>query len=155
MPLDYSQPFPKRPRLQSFNYQGCYRYFITINTFKREEYFISSNIFNLAFSILQAASRDYDFTVWAYCFMPDHIHLLVEGNKDNSDLQKYIKIFKQKSGYIFKKEYGKRLWHTSYYDHILRREGDAPRITEYIINNPVRAGLVGSPDQYPFSGLFI
>jgi hypothetical protein len=45
-----------------------------------------------------------------------------------------------------------RLWQPQYYDHVLRDEEDTLRVARYIIVNPVRAGLVTSPRDYPFSG---
>jgi len=44
------------------------------------------------------------------------------------------------------------LWQKGYYEHVLRDEEDSKEIAFYIIANPVRAGLVQSPDDYPFSG---
>ena len=86
-----------------------------------------------------------------FCFMPDHLHLLL-GGKENSDLNVYMKAFKQASAYSFKKEFNEILWQRSYYEHILRREETVEDISRYILNNPVRAGLVEDFRQYPYSG---
>ena len=87
--------------------------------------------------------------------MPDHLHLLLSGKMEISDLQKAIKSFKQKSGYIFFDKYKKKLWHTSYYDHILRKDESITEIIKYILNNPVRKNLVASFKEYPFSGSLV
>lgn len=83
--------------------------------------------------------------------MPDHAHLLL-GGEDGSDLIRMIKQFKQLTGYRFKKGTGKNLWQKSYYDHILRKEEDVTKVVRYILENPVRKGLVKHPEEYPFSG---
>ena len=44
------------------------------------------------------------------------------------------------------------LWQDSYYDHVVRPEENLAGIACYIIQNPVRARLVASPLEYPFSG---
>ena len=44
------------------------------------------------------------------------------------------------------------LWQDSYYDRVVRAEEDLGGIARYIIENPVRAGLVKSPLEYPFVG---
>lgn len=44
------------------------------------------------------------------------------------------------------------LWHLSYYDHVLRQEEDLHAVATYIWGNQVRRGLVGSAEEYPFSG---
>ena len=45
-----------------------------------------------------------------------------------------------------------RLWQESFYDHVVRPEEDLSAIARYIIDNPVRAGIVKSPLDYPFAG---
>ncbi len=45
---------------------------------------------------------------------------------------------------------GRRVWQREYFDRILRSEEDVREKAEYIVNNPVRAGLVESQDQYPW-----
>ncbi len=47
---------------------------------------------------MRAASEN-EFDVIAYCFMPDHLHLLVEGKSDRSDGKPFIARAKQYSGY--------------------------------------------------------
>ena len=39
----------------------------------------------------------------------------------------------------------------SFYDRAVRKEEDLRKLAQYTINNPVRAGLVGSPKDYPYS----
>jgi len=50
---------------------------------------------------------------------------------------------------------GKRLWQRSYYDHIVRKVESLEEICEYILDNPVRKGLVKNCQEYPYSSLFI
>jgi hypothetical protein len=45
----------------------------------------------------------------------------------------------------------RRLLAEGFYDHALRKEEDIRVVAEYIINNPVRAGLVKEWRDYPFS----
>ena len=91
-------------------------------------------------------------SILAYCFMPDHLHLLVEGETTESDLQRFISSFKQKSGYAFSQTGSGHLWQKGYYDRILRTEETTLNVVRYILENPVRAGLVGRFDEYPYSG---
>ncbi|MDO8611500.1 MAG: hypothetical protein Q7R32_01595 [Dehalococcoidia bacterium] len=63
-----------------------------------------------------------------------------------------MKAFKQMSGYHHRRALGQRLWQKGYYDHVLRSGEDANAVAEYIFHNPVRAGLVESAAQHPFSG---
>lgn len=86
--------------------------------------------------------------------MPDHLHLLVIGEEDHSNLKKFVTLFKQKSGYWFRKNYNENLWHISYYDHVLRKEENLENVGLYILYNPVRKGLVSDYREYPFGWSF-
>jgi len=46
----------------------------------------------------------------------------------------------------------KRLWHTRFYEHIIRNEFDLRETIEYIAMNPVKRGYVSKPYFYPFTG---
>ena len=92
------------------------------------------------------------FANLAYCFMPDHVHLLVEGLKEASDLRRLVKLMKQGSGAAYAMRTGERLWQEGFYDRVLREEEDAKEVARYILNNPVRAGLVTTPREYPYLG---
>jgi REP element-mobilizing transposase RayT len=87
--------------------------------------------------------------------MPDHLHLLVVGEVDQSNLKKFISLFKQESGYWFKKNCTEDLWHSSYYDHTLRNDEDIEKVASYILQNPVRKGIVSDSREYSFSGSFV
>ncbi len=62
--------------------------------------------------------------------------------------------FKQRTGFAFRDANPPLLWQKSYYDHVIRREEDIAVVARYIIGNPVRARLVKSATEYPFSGSF-
>ena len=42
------------------------------------------------------------------------------------------------------------MWQPGFYDHRLRNEHDLQRQARYIIENPVRAGLAGYAEGYPY-----
>ena len=155
MGLDLGSPLPKRPRLKNFDYTGTYAYSITILTKDRIVRFKDSKVVGRLVSILTETARSEKFNVLAYCFMPDHLHLLVVGEVDQSNLKKFISLFKQKSGYWFKKNCTEDLWHSSYYDHTLRNDEDIEKVASYILQNPVRKGIVSDSREYSFSGSFV
>jgi len=154
MGLDPKEPYPKRPRLKSFDYIGIYAYFITILTKDHAIYFKEEEVVKGVIDILNETARLERFKILTYCFMPDHLHLLISGADDNSDLKKFISLFKQKSGYWYKKNYCTNLWHISYYDHVLRKEENMENVALYILENPLRKGLVSDFKEYPFSWSF-
>jgi REP element-mobilizing transposase RayT len=84
--------------------------------------------------------------------MPDHLHLLVEAQAETSHGLVYIKRAKQLSAYHFKRRFAARLWQRYGYEHVLRGDQDTLSVARYIIENPVRAGLVKRVEDYPFIG---
>lgn len=84
--------------------------------------------------------------------MPDHVHMTLAGNDSNSNTKKCIDMFKQKSGFWLSQNYSYIKWQKDYYDHILRSEENLNIHIKYILNNPVRAGLVEYWKKYQFKG---
>jgi REP element-mobilizing transposase RayT len=129
------------PRLDPAAYVGRGRYHLTIRAFPSSRPFAQEAILDQVRSqLLQTAAAE-GLAVLAYCFMPNHLHVLVESARDGSDVRHFVKAFKQQTGYAFKRETGGRLWQEGYFDRILRREEDTRGVVAYIWGNPVRAGL--------------
>jgi hypothetical protein len=84
--------------------------------------------------------------------MPDHLHILARGNNKSSRLTEFIRVFKQRTAFEVKKHTGEQLWQGSYFDRVLRRDEHAETVANYILNNPVEAGLASEGRDYRFSG---
>lgn len=76
--------------------------------------------------------------------MPDHVHALIAVPKGES-LPEAVRVWK---GYQTKK-LGIE-WQTGFFDHRLRSAESEQKKTDYIRMNPVRAGLVGKPEDWPY-----
>jgi len=97
--------YKKRVRLRDFDYKGCFRYFVTICTHNKEWLFKNDRLLvELLTDILREKLNGFGFKVWAYCFMPDHIHLLIEGKDNNSDMRRFISTYKQSTGFFIKRK---------------------------------------------------
>jgi putative transposase len=81
--------------------------------------------------VLRAAG-DQSFELTAYCFMPDHLHLLVEAQCQQSDCKDFIKRAKQYSGFHYKKQIGRPLWQRYSYERTLRVEDETLSVARYI-----------------------
>jgi putative transposase len=144
----------KRVRLKAFDYKGHFRYSTTLCTHNRAPLFKDPSTVIWLTGILKVKSEEYGFRVWAYCFMPDHLHLLIEGKSPDSDMKRFLSAFKQLSGFYYKKETGLPLWQINFYEHVLRNEENTISVAQYIFNNPVRKGLVADYRKYRFLGSF-
>ncbi len=145
--------FTGRPtRLRNVSYVGYGRYFLTFCTHHRQLHFSdAATVLQTLTHILRAAEQE-RFAVVAYCFMPDHLHLLVAGCSEQSDGRRFIKLAKQFSGYAYSRSHNETLWQRYAYEHVLRSEDQTLPVARYILENPIRAGLAVSPAEYPFSG---
>jgi len=141
--------------LPAFSYVGIYRYFLTFCTDQRAKRFTDSAVVELVTTQFVRAAGDERFAIIAACVMSDHVHLLVEGQDDDADLKKFIARAKQFSGFEFAKRDEGRLWQRYGYEHVLRDEENTRGVAAYILENPVRAGLAETVEDYPhfFSSL--
>ncbi len=144
----------KNIRLGSINYQGRRWYFVTICCQDRQPLFTSPARVQWLLKHLQEKSKQYAFSVHAYCLMPDHLHILTEGQTESSGLIRFVEAFKQKTGQLYHARTGRNLWQKKYYDHIVRRTSSVDAIAWYIWMNPVRKGFCKTPREFPYSGSF-
>ncbi len=139
-------------RLPGINYTGFAAYFLTSCTLDRRKAFTTQDFCDECERELFACSQEFGFTCIAYCFMPDHTHILAEATREDSSLSKYLAMWKQRTGFEWRKKSEWRLWQKGYWERVLRTEDDMLGIARYIVDNPVRAGLVLGVKDYPFSG---
>jgi putative transposase len=143
---------PKRTRLKTFDYLGPYRYFLTFCTAGRHRAFTNGATVDFVLAQIQRAAAERGSAIIAYCFMPDHVHLQVEGTGDDSDLRVFCRLSKQYSGFRYKQATARQLWQPSYYEHVLRDDEDTYSVVRYIVENPLIANLAQRADKYPFLG---
>jgi len=137
--------------MRAFDYLGAYAYSVTVNTANRSRPFEDERAVRDCLDVLTTACDRYAFSVHAYCFMPNHVHLLVEGD-EYSSLVAFMKNFKQLSSYRHRQRTGQALWQRSYYERVLRTDEDVSAVVDYIWDNPVQAGYVAFREEYRFSG---
>jgi putative transposase len=142
-----------RPRrIPDYAYTGIQRYFLTICTDNRAEFFRETAVVDAVVEQFLRRSREEEIAIIVYCVMPDHMHLLVDGESEDADLTRFVKLAKQRTGHAFKQKHRKRLWQKGYYEHVLRDEERTEEVVLYIIENPVRKGIVQNPMDYPHWG---
>ena len=139
-------------RLEGFNYVGRYRYFLTFCARDRLPVFRDPEVVEQTLAQFRRTSTLEQFAILAYCLMPDHAHLLAEGLSIESDLRRFAKMAKQRSGGLYARTHDRKLWQAGYYERVLREEDDVRALARYIVDNPIRGRLAEAPADYPFSG---
>jgi hypothetical protein len=73
-------------RLPPENYLGRLTYFVTICCDHRAPYLREETTAERVLSLLLECAASHSYRLHAYCLMPDHLHILVEGAHDRCDL---------------------------------------------------------------------
>lgn len=101
-------------------------------------------------------SRLDQWTILAAIAMPDHLHLLISPVEDrDASLTAFTKWFKR----WFNDAYWSRRsttwqWQEGCFDRLLRSDESVSEKWDYLRQNPVRAGLVKDPDDWPYQFVF-
>ena len=114
---------------------------VTICTKDRRPVFLNEEWANKTIEALKSGPFGKYTQCYAYCLMPDHLHLQISPRDGNlidliSGWKSYTANFLRKSGLKGS------CWQRGFYDHVLRKDEDVRTIAEYIINNPVRSKVV-------------
>jgi len=142
----------KKHRLPDAAYYGQRTVSITACTEHRKPFLVEPEIFAAMMATLREVTQKYRCLVPVYCFMPDHVHMLVQGRETTSRPKQAVDDFKGISGLWLEVNQPQYEWQEGYYDHILRSDDDWRRQAFYIFQNPVRKGLIIDPYEYPFTG---
>jgi putative transposase len=84
--------------------------------------------------------------------MPDHIHLFCSPHDGEAQFRKWIQFWRNDVTRKWPDVSQKPIWQRNFFDRQLRRGDVYHQKWEYVRNNPVRAGLVEQPDDWPFQG---
>jgi putative transposase len=86
-----------------------------------------------------------------FVVMPNHLHLLITV-PGGMTIEKAIQLIKGRFSYRLKKEFGYpgEVWQASFSEVRADTKESIAGYREYIAQNPVKAGLAESPEQYPY-----
>jgi putative DNA methylase len=84
--------------------------------------------------------------------MPNHVHVLIEMMGES--LSKIVHSWKSYTAHQANKLLGRNgvFWGPDYFDRYIRDEKHLNATVEYILRNPVMAGLVDDPEEWPWAG---
>ena len=131
-------------------YQGHISTAFTFCLEGRPLFFETTGIVGVFVESLTKVVQQQDFCA-VYCFMPDHMHLVLFGNTNEANSLRAVELFKQSTGYWLQRNYLRIKWQKGFMDRILR-ESELGPVVRYTLDNPVRRGLVSQWREYPFTG---
>jgi len=117
----------------------------------REEVFLSKGDPEAYLSLLHAYSRRFGIAIFAYCLMPNHVHLVVQPTSADGMPRALRAVHCQYAQRIHRmRAVNGHLWQGRYHSCAL----DAAHFLNairYVELNPVRARLIAKPQDYPWS----
>jgi putative transposase len=118
---------------------------------RRQQTFFSDADYAAYIGLMAEWCGKYAVDIWAYCLMPNHIHLIaVPSDKEGLRLAIGEAHRRYTRGINFSKGWRGHLWQERFFSFVMD-ERYLLACTRYIENNPVRAELAGRPEQWPWS----
>jgi len=113
--------------------------------------FLDDNDYSHYLNLLEKSKKRYKLDIYSYSLMPNHIHLKAVPNERDS-MAKVFNSCQMSFCQYFNKKYKKvgHLWQSRFFSCPLD-EKHLYFVSKYIENNPVRAGLVKSPERWKWS----
>lgn len=143
---------------------------ITFSCYRNQKFLLSGRVCQWLIESIERARKKHNFSLWAFVFMPDHVHLLIKPMDEQysiSNILKDIKTDTARKAVKYLKEnkpselpklstvqrYRKyRFWQKGGgYDRNIVEESTLINSVEYIHNNPVRKCLVDEPGKWDYS----
>jgi REP element-mobilizing transposase RayT len=97
----------------------------------------------------QTERQFYELEAWVV--MPNHVHLLVRPSVALARITQWLKGGTARQANAILGRTGEPFWQDESFDHWVRSERELGRITAYIEENPVSAGLVEAAEDWPWS----
>src|SRR2546425_608767 len=106
-------------------------------------------------SFIEFGFRACEYRVWVghYVIMPDHIHLFAGFGPESITLSGWMKSLKNAISKTLKNAtFRAPHWQKGFFDHVIRSQESYDQKWFYVRDNPVRAGLVQSAEDWPYTG---
>lgn len=127
----------------------CYHLIIRGN--RKQKIFRCAEDHTVYLSLLRKFKRKHKFKVYAFCLMPNHVHIL--GEVENpSDLSNFMHDLNRTYTLYFNKKYKKvgHLWQGRFKSMIITKDKYLIDCLNYIELNPLRSDLVKTLSEYPW-----
>jgi len=118
---------------------------------RRMQVFFDASDFDLYRDLLGEQADRLGVAIWAYCLMPNHVHLVAVPTEATS-LARALSEAHRRYAFLLNKRHGWRghLWQERFWSFPLD-EGHLRSAARYVLLNPVRAGLVDHAADWPHS----
>jgi len=91
------------------------------------------------------------YALHAFVIMPNHVHILITPRTELARITRALKGKSARQANLILQRTGQTFWQDESFDHWIRHPQQFQRVKTYIERNPVNAGLVTVPEQWPYS----
>jgi len=126
-------------------------HFLTISCHRHAHILGTVEARNTFQKILEETRQKYGFEVFGYVIMSSHVHLLIS-EPEEGKLSTAIQVLKQRFSRTRKEEF---VWESRYHDFNVFSDRKKMEKLHYMHQNPVTAGLVELPEQWPWSSFHV
>jgi len=135
--------------LKRFQEARCL-HFLTFSCYQRAPLLAAPRARDVFEQTLERARRWYGFYVCGYVVMPEHVHLLLS-EPERAKLSVALQMLKQNVARQLREPEGGSFWQPRYYDFCVWSQKKRIEKLRYMHRNPVRRGLVASPEGWQWS----
>jgi putative transposase len=134
--------------LKRYQTEGHY-HFLTFSCYRRFPYLGDERSRTVFLDMLETLRQRHRLFVFGYVLMPEHVHLLLS----EPSLERLDNTLRALKGQTSKLLKGSRpqFWQSRYYDFNVFTQAKFVEKLRYIHRNPVTRGLVGKPEDFPWS----
>ncbi len=156
-PIEYK--IPAMPKGLKRWYGGGDLHYITCSCYQRKAFLGSATSRDLFLETFEEVRQRYEFQVLGYVVMPEHFHMLI-GEPDDGNVSLIMQVLKQRvarqcrardRGHSSDGAAPPAFWQTRFYDFNVFTKKKVIEKLDYIHWNPVKRGLVASPEQWRWS----
>lgn len=163
--------------METHHRKQCVRYNIpghahelTFSCFQQRRFLSSKKACSYLAEAITTSKLKYNFHVWAYVFMPEHVHILILPLNNDYSISNILASIKQSSSRRILNDLRKhkpeklapfmtgqknrlyRFWQDGGgYDRNIIKVSTLKKVVDYIHGNPVRKGLAETPEQWKWS----
>ncbi len=131
-------------------------YFISTNTHQRRSILACESAVAALKREWSDALERHGWLVGRYVVMPDHVHFFCaeSSHSGNKSLSEFIQRWKEWTSkqLILSLGVSAPVWQKQFFDHVLRQDESYAEEWNYVVENPIRAGLVTEAKAWPWQG---
>jgi putative transposase len=111
---------------------------------------------SLLIDVLRSLVAEHRFKLHDFVIMPDHVHILIEV-RDDMTIEKAMQLIKGRFSHRLSHECGYKgeVWQRGFTEVQVMNKLAFESHRTYIAENPVKAGLAASAEEYPFNFCFL